>query len=97
MRFSVSIVAEGDREVLLDEVVAFADAVAVHDGIASGVGAMSYGAQLVVEAEDSDAAVDVALSVFSDAAHRAGMPAWPVVRAETIAEDDDFADIEEVP
>ncbi len=97
MRFSVSLVAEGDREMSLEEVVAFADEVAVHQGIASGVGAMSYGAQIVVEAADSDAAVEAAMTTFTDAARRAGMPAWPVSRAETLAEDDDFADLEELP
>ena len=41
MRFSVSIVAEGDREVQLAEVVELADAVAPMNGIASGAGSMS--------------------------------------------------------
>ena len=90
MRYSVSIVAEGDREIRLDEVVELADAVAVLEGIASGVGAMSYGAQIVVEAEHSDLAVDVAIPLFLDAARRAGMPEWPVTRAETIGEIDEL-------
>ena len=38
--------------------MALADAVAPLDGIASGVGAMSYGAQIVVEADSADEAVD---------------------------------------
>ncbi len=96
MRFSVSLVAEGDREVTLEEVVALADAVAGMGGIASGVGSLSYGAQIIVEADDSDLAVDRALTAFAGAVERAGLPAWPVARAETISEDDDFADLEDL-
>lgn len=90
MRYSVSIVAEGDREIRLDEVVELADAVAVLQGIASGAGSMAYGAQIVVEAENSDLAVDAAIPLFLDAARRAGMPEWPVTRAETIGEIDEL-------
>jgi hypothetical protein len=90
MRYSVSIVAEGDREIRLDEVVELADAVAVLQGIASGAGSMAYGAQIVVEAENSDLAVDEAIPLFLDAARRAGMPEWPVTRAETIGEIDEL-------
>ena len=39
MQWSVSIVAEGDREVSREEIVELADAVAVFGGIASGIGA----------------------------------------------------------
>ncbi|MEY4339406.1 MAG: hypothetical protein RLZ14_1256 [Actinomycetota bacterium] len=90
MKFSVSIVAEGDREIELAEIVELADAVAHLGGIASGAGSASYGAQIVVEAPDSDTAVDLAIPLFVDAAHRAGMPDWPVARAETVSEDDDM-------
>jgi hypothetical protein len=90
MRYSVSVIAEGDREIRLDEVVELADAVARLDGIASGAGSMSYGAQIVVEATDSDAAVDAAVPLFIEAARSAGLPEWPVTRAETISEVDDL-------
>ena len=50
MKFSVSLVADGDREMTIDEIVELADAVAPHGGIASGIGSTSYGAQIVVEA-----------------------------------------------
>jgi len=66
-KWSVSIKAEGDRPMKLEEIVALADAVAPLDGVASGVGAMSYGAQIVVEADSADEAVDVALPLFADA------------------------------
>ena len=87
-KWSVSIQAEGDRAVELDEVVALADAVAPLDGIASGVGAMAYGAQIVVEADTADDAVDKAIPAFTTAVATAGLPAWPVCRAEVIGEDE---------
>ena len=94
MRFSVSVVAEGDREIRLDEVVEFADAVAPLEGIASGMGSMSYGAQFVVEADSSDDAVERAIPRFEEAARRAGLPPWPVTRAETISEIDDLEELD---
>ncbi|HUW77371.1 MAG TPA: hypothetical protein VMV52_01315 [Candidatus Nanopelagicaceae bacterium] len=95
MRFSVSVIAEGDREITLAEVVELADAVAVLNGIASGAGSMAYGAQIIVEAPNSDDAVDLAIPAFVDAAARAGLPQWPVTRAETISEIDDLEDADE--
>ncbi|MEX0705112.1 MAG: hypothetical protein WD041_00695 [Nitriliruptoraceae bacterium] len=96
MRFSVSLVAEGDREVSLEEVVALADAVAGLGGIASGVGTQGYGAQVIVEADHSDEAVDLAIAAFTAAARQARLPSWPIARAETISEDDDLADLEDL-
>ncbi len=79
--------AAGDRTVELEEVVALADAVAGLEGIASGVGAMAYGAQIVVDAATPDEAVDQALEAFSTAVTTAGLPDWPITRAEVIGED----------
>lgn len=87
-RWSVSIRAEGDRPVELEEVVALADAVAPLEGIASGVGAMAYGAQIVVEADTPDEAVDKAIPAFAAAVETANLPAWPVSRAEVVGEDE---------
>ena len=42
-----------------------ADAVAPLNGIASGMGTFGYGAQIVVEAENSDLAVEKALELFA--------------------------------
>ncbi|MGB1686947.1 MAG: hypothetical protein ACPHK6_06510 [Ilumatobacteraceae bacterium] len=94
MNYSVSIVAEGDREVTLDEVVELADAVATLKGVASGAGSFSYGAQIVVDAPNSDEAVDLAIPLFIDAARRAGLPEWPVTRAETISEIDELEELD---
>ncbi len=90
IRWSVSLTAEGDRVIELDEVVELADAVAAAGGIASGMGTHSYGAQIVVEAASSDEAVDLAMALFTAAAERAGLPPWPVTRAETVADEDDL-------
>ena len=92
MRFSVSLTAEGDREMTLAEVVELADAVAPLAGIASGAGSFGYGAQIVIDAPDADTAVDLALEAFALAVARAGLPSWPVVHAETISEDEDADD-----
>ncbi|MEM7273553.1 MAG: hypothetical protein AAF547_10770 [Actinomycetota bacterium] len=87
-KWSVSIQAEGDRPLELDEVVALADAVAPLGGIASGIGASAYGAQIVVEASSADEAVEAAVPLFTDAAETAGLPPWPVTWAEVIGEDE---------
>jgi hypothetical protein len=88
-------VAEGDRVVTAEEIVELADAVAAQGGIASGIGTATYGAQLVVDAPDSDAAAELAVACFVAAAARAGLPPWPVARVETISETDDWDDLEE--
>jgi hypothetical protein len=94
MRWSVAVVAEGDRVVSADEIVALADAVAPSNGIASGIGTTSYGAQLVVEAANGDEALELGIAEFRRAASVAGLPEWPVARAEAVGEDDDFADLD---
>ncbi len=96
MKYSISLEAEGDREITLDEVVELADAVAPLNGIASGMGTYGYGAQIVVEAENSDLAVEAALVLFAEAVARTSLPDWPVVRAESLAEDDDYAELEDL-
>jgi hypothetical protein len=90
VKWSVSIVAEGDREVSHDEVVALADAVAGWGGIATGLGSLHYGAQVVVEADDRASAVQRATEVFTLAVARAGLPQWPVTSVDALSEDDDL-------
>jgi hypothetical protein len=96
MRYSISLQAEGDREFTLEETVELADAVAPLEGIATGMGTWGYGAQIVVEAENSDLAVEKALVVFAEAIAKTKLPAWPVARAESLAEDDDYAELEDL-
>jgi hypothetical protein len=90
LRWSVSLKAEGDRVIELDEVVELADAVATSDGIASGMGTYGYGVQVVVEADSSDRAVELAMAVLAGAIEKSGLPLWPVVSVETIAEDEEM-------
>jgi hypothetical protein len=92
VRWSVVVVADGDRVLTREEVVELADAVAANSGIASGIGTTSYGAQLVVHAGTSDEAVELAKAEFVQAAARAGLPPWPIARAEAVSEDDDLAE-----
>lgn len=88
LRWSVSLVAEGDRVITREEVVELADTVAVSSGIATGIGATSYGAQLLVEAGNRDEAVARGQSLFAEAAARAGLPPWPVSHVEAVAENE---------
>ncbi len=92
MRWSVSIRAEGDRLLALEEVVALADAVAPMEGIASGIGTMAYGAQLVIDAGSADEAVNLAVPAFQQAASLAGLPNWPLTGAEVLGEHEEFPD-----
>jgi hypothetical protein len=60
------------------------------------MGTWGYGAQIVVEAENSDLAVEKALVVFAEAIAKTDLPVWPVTRAESLAEDDDYAELEDL-
>ena len=91
MRWSVGIEAAGDRVLTREDVVALADAVAASGGIASGIGTSRYGAQLLVDADSREAAIEQATAEFRRAAAAAGLPEAPVVRAEAISEDEDAA------
>ena len=77
--WSVTVEAGGDRVLTREEIVALADAVARHDGVASGIGDTTYGVQILVEAPTRDAAAERARSVFAEAVTAAGLPKWPVL------------------
>lgn len=89
MRWSVSLRADGDREMSLEEIVELADAVAGHSGIASGMGTASYGAQVIVEADGPRRASELAVALFQRAAATAGLPAWPVADLRVVSEEQD--------
>ena len=91
MRWSVGVEVDGGRVLTREEVVELADAVAVSDGIATGIGTSRYGAQLVVEAGTREEAVEKATAELRRAAAQAGLPPGPVLRAEAISEDEDAA------
>jgi hypothetical protein len=86
VRWSVGIEAEGDRVFTREEVVELADAVAVHSGVATGIGTNRYGAQLLVDADNRDDAIAKAAELFAAAAETAGLPVAPIVRTEAISE-----------
>jgi hypothetical protein len=89
MRWSVGVEAEGERILSREEIVELADAVAVHNGIATGIGTNRYGAQLMVEAGSREDAIARATQTFLEAAAAAGLPAAPVIRTEAISEAED--------
>lgn len=93
MRWSVSLVAEGDRVVSREEVVELADAVAGSGGIASGIGTTRYGAQLLIEADDRETAQRLGEAEFVSAVQRAGLPAWPVSTVDVLSEADEELDL----
>jgi len=87
----VGIQAQSDRVLSREDVVELADAVARYDGIATGIGTDRYGAQLVVDADSREDAIERATSQFAQAVVQAGLPGGPIVRAEAISEDEDEA------
>jgi hypothetical protein len=94
VKWSVNVVAEGDRVMSRDEIVELADAVAAWGGIASGIGTTRYGAQLLVEAEDRDTAMQLASAEFVRAVAQAGLPPWPIANIGAISEVDDLGYLE---
>ena len=85
----MNLVAEGDRVMSREEIVELADAVAAVGGIASGIGTTSYGAQVVVEADDLATATRRGTEEFHRAVAQAGLPAWPIADVRAISEADD--------
>ncbi|MEQ6901932.1 hypothetical protein [Nocardioides sp. YIM 152588] len=92
--WSVSIEADGDRPMTREEIVELADAVAVHDGIATGIGTTAYGAQILVEAPSRDEAAERATALFAEAVARAGLPVWPVTRVAPMSQVDELEELE---
>jgi len=88
-RWSIGIEAEGDRVMTIEEIVELADAVAPAGGIASGIGANRYGAQVVVLADTRDEAISKGMEEFALAVEKAGLPSFPIVRVEASSEDDE--------
>ena len=89
MRWSVGIEAESEHILGREEIVELADAVADSNGIATGIGTNRYGAQLMVEADTREDAIERATRAFVAAAAAAGLPTAPVVRTEAVSEAED--------
>ena len=88
MKWSVTIHADGDRVLTREEVVELADAVAGSNGIASGIGTTTYGAQIVVDADTPDQAMERGAAEFVRAAAAAGLPDWPVAGVTAVSEEE---------
>jgi hypothetical protein len=89
MRWSVAVQTEGDQVMSQKQIVELADTVAKHDGVASGIGQTAYGAKIIVNANSKDEAEAVAKQQFTDAAKEANMPDWPIVKVESISEEEE--------
>jgi hypothetical protein len=89
LQWSVSAQASGDRVLSREEIVELADAVAPAGGVASGIGQTAYGAQLIVEADTREEAVERGVALFTAAAVSAGLPAWPISAISALGEDED--------
>jgi hypothetical protein len=90
MRYSVGMKCDGDKVMSPDEIVELADAVAIHSGIATGIGQEAYGAKIIVDADNAREAEVVAKEHFRVAVQQAGLPAWPISEVETLSEEDDL-------
>jgi len=89
VRWSVGIEAEGDEVLTREQVVDLADAVAATGGIAIGIGTNRYGAQLIVEADSREDAIEKATEEFWRAVRKARLRPAPIVRTEAVSEDED--------
>jgi hypothetical protein len=89
MRWSVGVEAEGDQVMTHDQILELADAVAGHNGVATGIGQQRYGAQVVVDADNRTLAELRAKEVFSHAVNEAGLPLWPISKCEALSEEED--------
>ena len=72
-----------------EQVVDLADAVAATGGIATGIGTNRYGAQLIVEADSREDAIERATEEFWRAVRKARLRPAPIVRTEAVSEDED--------
>jgi hypothetical protein len=91
VRWSVGLEVEGKDVLTREQVVELADAVAATDGVATGIGTNRYGAQLIVEADTREEAVEKATEEFWRAVRKARLRPGPLVRAEAISEDEEAA------
>jgi hypothetical protein len=89
VRWSVGLEVESERVLTREQVVDLADAVAATDGIATGIGTNRYGAQLVVEADSREEAIEKATDEFWRAVRKARLRPGPLVRTEAVSEDEE--------
>jgi hypothetical protein len=88
MKWCVTLQAKGERILTREEVVELADAVAPLRGVASGIGQTAYGAQLVVDADTREQAVELGTEAFARAVVSAGLPLWPIAAVSAVNEEE---------
>jgi hypothetical protein len=93
MRWSVAVQTEGDEVMSQERIVALADTVAKLDGVASGIGQSAYGAKIIVNAPNRQEAEALAKQQFTEAAREANMPDWPIIKVESISEEEEEEEI----
>ncbi len=91
--WSVTIEASGDRPLGREEIVELADAVIAYNGVASGIGSVTYGVQILVDAPTRDEAAERAREIFASVVAKAGLPAWPISRLEPMSEHDELEEL----
>jgi hypothetical protein len=86
--YSVLVEARADAAADLDKAAldAFADAAEPYEAVVTG-GSRSWSARIRVEASGAADGAALAAALVSLLAKQAGLPAWPVVRAEAARED----------
>lgn len=80
----------GDQVMSHEEILELADAVAMYNGVAMGIGQEAYGAKIIVTAGTRDQAEGLAREHFRLAVQVAGLPAWPISTIETMSEEEDL-------
>jgi hypothetical protein len=80
---------DDDAPVTAAAVGRFVDDLALHAGVVTGgPGYDTWSAMISVTAFGAEDAVSAAAAIVAGAAAAAGLPGWPVVRVEAIAEDE---------
>jgi hypothetical protein len=88
MQWCVTLQAVGERTLTREEVVELADAVAPMRGVASGIGQTAYGADLIVESDTREEAIELGTEAFARAVVKAALPPWPVATVSAVNEEE---------
>lgn len=85
-RWTVTVFADGDRDVTADELTRLTAAVTPMGGVPTGGEDRGYGLQIAIAAGTRDEAVTIATGALADAARQAGLPPWPVTRSQALGD-----------
>jgi len=76
--WTVTVAAEGDRDLTDDEYARFVGIVEPAGGTPFGAGTQAYGLTIVLAAGSRDEALELGTRALRGAAAQAGLPEWPV-------------------